>query len=122
MAIASRLNITRSLCEEFNTQFLYDFLTSIHFFDTPTKTILSADRTPSKYPRTTNVTVAEQIVEHIEVAGGKDQRAKAVTTFSNLTGLMFPYHNPFRKMTHETKIFHIHIMRSTETIQKKNQN
>ena len=106
MAIASRLNITRSLWEEFNTQFLYDFLTSI----------------PSKYPRTTNVTVAEQRVEHIEVAGGKDQRAKAVTTFSNLTGLMFPYHNPFRKMTHETKIFHIHIMRSTETIQKKNQN
>ena len=41
---------------------------------------MSADRTPSKYPRTSNVTVVEQRAKHIEVAGRKDKRGKGVTT------------------------------------------
>ena len=83
---------------------------------------MSADRTSSKYPRTSNLTVAEQITKDIEVAGRKDKRSKAVITLYSLTGLMLPYHNAFRKMTHETKLFHIHIMRSIAKTQKKNQN
>ena len=77
--IAGRLNITRLLWEEFNTQSLHDFLTGTYFYNTPAKTVLSADRIPSKYLRTSNVTVAEQRAKHIEVAARKDKRAKVVT-------------------------------------------
>ena len=78
--IPSRLSITRLLWEEFNTQSLHDFLTSTYLYNTPAKKILSADRTLSMYPRTSNVTVAEQRAKHIEVADRKDKPAKAVTT------------------------------------------
>ena len=60
MATKPRPTITRSICLELRTQYLYHIVDSVVTYNIPNELIINADETPSKYVFTENVTMAEK--------------------------------------------------------------
>ena len=83
--------ITRSLWVEVKSQFLYENSLKVLQYNIPDELFTNAEKTPSKFVATDNITMATRGAKHISRAGAIDKRVITVTLCEPLDGLMLPF-------------------------------